>query len=400
MKIKRLNGNFPIFANKASFGQVKDLDGSVYDPINWNLPERDSLKWDLGLLHNKHHECFKSNESITPEKLNGILNFITNSIAYLYEAGIPEYSVGTTYSKNSVVTHNGEILISLVDNNNKHPAILGKYWKGINTTTVVVHKENNPIGTILTVPKKTSIDGYIDYIEGHSFNMDLYPELFKALGSNVFGSTGSTIENSMPIGSLVYTLNTEHLPDGWIEWSNVKGILTNYPELKAVLLNMIRYMPIGSSTRVEWERALSTDSLPAFGNSFFLRKASMLTIGEYFTDNVNIPSFSILPLVIDNSNTLNPLGFTRKLYEERTYSPISSSNLEESKQETNIVITGQRVESYADLPKPVRTFNVGNSNNTFETYPKHLTARLLIKAKSALSNVSSTHKQIIKAFEV
>lgn len=396
----RIKGSFPIFASKALFGEVKDLSNNVYEASNWKLGNKDNISWERGLFYNEVDSCNKKDTKVSPEKLNGIFNYITNSIKYLYDKGVPEYCSENIYDKNSVVSFNGNLYISLLNGNNRRPTV-SKYWKNLTDNIKdTLKKDINPIGTILTVPKTINIDGYIDYTEGETFNHILYPELFKVLTTNKFGSTGNTIENNMPIGSLVYSLNTGNIPNGWVEWNSLIGNLSNYPKLKEVLENMVRNLPLNSEVRLEWEKALAKNSLPNFDGKFFIRKGNLSNVGEYLVDSVNVPIFNVMPMVIDNSNTLNPLGFSRKLYEERVISPIASQEVTESLQETNVVITGQRVDSFADLPKPVRTFKIGSSNNKFETYPKHINARLLIKADNSVNNIPSTHKQIIKAFEV
>lgn len=396
-KIKRLVGAYPIFAKDAGVNEVHNLSGKPYHQNDWDNVAEDMLTYEIGFKHRvgKATECFKSSEDVTPEKLNAMFNFLTNSIGYLYQQGIAEWTMNNSYPKGAVVTFNDRILISTVDNNTRHPAST-MYWKEYVPTVYTEQKDKNPIGTILTVPVNTEIEGYIDYIQGAFFNKSLYPELYTALGTDRFGSVNTSHESELPLGTIVHSFN-DRVSDDWIVWKSNLPVLNNYPELKNELLRMVQRLPLGN-IRTQWETALSHNTLPEF-EDFFLRRTSN-NIGDYMLDSVKLNDFNIMPVVVDESTTLNPRGIMREGDDTRIHSPINgNSRVSHSLQETNVVITGNYIDKYQDISKAVM-LNVNTGSNAIETAPKHLKTHVLIKARYSSTLIPSTHKQLIKAFEV
>lgn len=393
-EIKRMPNNFPVFASQSRYGEMKDLDGkthsdSFYENINLTAFKK-------GLLGNvESSECKDKLKNITPEVLNTIFNVITHGLEYLYNKGIPEYSSLVTYSLNSVVTFNGNLYISRT-NNNTHVPIDNSYWKAIkfDSTETNVVKDTNPIGTILTVPKNTNLAGYIEYKTGESFNEILYPELRNVLGTNVFGSIGSSDTAGLPIGTIVYSLNTEVIPSGFISWNSPKGILGAYPELLRVLTRLVDSLPVGES-KLAWNKALQTHSLPNFGDIFF-KLSNGFNVGEFTAANSGINYLNTLPVIIDSSHSLNPVGITRQLAEKEMQSVITNGIVEESNTKTPFVITGQRSEVYGKTE--VNLFKIKTDTEELPTQPANISVNVLIKATNNVNpHIPVTHKQIIKA---
>jgi len=399
--IKRLLGAFPVFANEAEVNHLHTLAGKPYDQSDWDNVAQDTLTFEAGFKHRigKPEACFKSSEDVTPEKLNAMFNFVTNSIGYLYQQGVPEWTMNFDYPKGAVVTYKDKLLISTVDGNKRHPANT-MFWKSVEptetNTTVVV--DTNPIGTIITVPHSVDKSGYIPFIEGTKFNKTEYPDLYNALGSDTFGSIHTSIENELPLGTLVHTLDTTNVPNGWMVWEHRAGNLINYPELKHILTLLVQRLPMGTSKLV-WQNALNLDTLPQFDGDFFLRSASYGFVGDYVQDSIKSNGFNMMPVIVDESTTLNPMGIMRCGDDTRIHSPISGVQVTPTLIDTKVVLTGNYVDKYQDIPS-AKLFNVGSGLGNTETAPKHLKTRLLIKASKANSLMPSTHKQLIKAFEV
>lgn len=397
--VKRLLGAFPIFAKDAGVNEVHNLSGKPYDQSDWDNVAEDTLTYEAGFKHRigKAAECFKDKDDVTPEKLNAMFNFVTNAIAYLYQQGIPEWTMNYEYPKGAVVTYKEKILVSTVDGNSRHPAST-MYWKEYVPDVLIQEpKDINPIGTIVTVPTSVNLEGYIAYHQGGSFNEIMYPKLYEVLDTNTFGSVGTSVENELPLGSIVHSLS-HTVPSGWIEWDSTSPVLNSYPELKQELLRMVQGLPLGD-IRTQWEQALSQNTLPAF-EDFFLRSSQYGNIGDYIKDSVTGKDFNIMPVVVDESLTLNPMGIMRAGDDTRIHSPINGhSAVSNTIQETKVVLTGNYVDKYQDIAK-ANMLNINTGSNGYETAPKHLKTKLLIKAKNSSSVVPSTHKQLIKAFEV
>lgn len=94
--------------------------------------------------------------------------------------------------------------------------------------------------------------------------------MFNALGSFTFGSIGSTVENELPLGTMVHSLKYKTSTRGMGSMGISSRVLTPYPELKRVLSDMVQLLPLGEN-RTIWENALMIDSFPQFTGDFFLR---------------------------------------------------------------------------------------------------------------------------------
>lgn len=246
---------------------------------------------------------------------------------------------------------------------------------------------NNPIGTILVVPKSTFKSGYINYPDNGMINASLYPELVQALGTAKLPSLGYS--DSSPVGSLMFSMGEPSNPN-WIEFNGRVGILSKYPKLKSVLSNMVSRIPDSEFKNI-WIEAINLNSLPNFGNDIFLRQG--LVNGLLYGDSVSVSGFTVLPAMVDQRNVLNPLGYS-KVCDRETISPVGSNDVRESGIRTDLVLVAHKAEEYAVNAETVSvSFGEGR-----ETAPKHLTAKLYIKADDANESfIPSTHKYIIKA---
>lgn len=369
---RRVLGNFPVYGK------------NDYYPT-WN-----QFEWE-----NSKVDCDK------------VLNFVTNGMNYLYRWGVPEWSLNVSYPKGATVIFDGALYISLVDGNVKH-ITQSTFWAKVaiepNSSRFndIGYKErklidSNPIGTILTVPKTTKLVGYIDYEEGQRFNETVYPELYRVLGTNMFSTTGSNGSDVLPIGSLIHILSSNPtVPAGYIEWTPYVS-LVQYPELKAELLRIAELLPIGSG-KTEWLEALAKNTLPKFELAqFYLGIGSQ--VGSYTTDTTKVETIKSLPVVKDNNQTLNPLGVRRCAETVTTVPAIvnPATNLEQSALQSDIVLVAHHAETYADVKNKQEYITTVGKGNV--TAPKTLSTRLFIKAvTNQPSSISSTHKQIIKAF--
>lgn len=395
--MSRFNGEFPIFGKDSKIGDLKDSDGLPYDKNEW-----------FHYFFQNQHTYFSGNLKDKEKSLKGILHFITSALNDLYAKGIPDFRNNVEYKKGAVVSFDNGIYVSLCDSNAKH-VTQSSHWNKVsylpndsihNTNKECNTSESNnyPIGTILTVPVNTEITGFIDFKDGTKFDPILYPELYKSLGTNVFSSGINVSSGSeLPIGSIVHCLSIESsIPNGWIEWKSTYGLLNNYPELKDVLGKMANRLPFGS-IRDSWINSLNNNTLPNFSLSgFFLKFGN--SIGNY--ENESLPSFGFntLPMIIDETSSLNPLGYRRETVSNEVHSITTGTKFGISNHRSPFVLLGKNTTTYGSNDLPMAKVEFGNTNSN-ELNPKCLTTKLLVKASNNRNNnIPVTHKQIIKAF--
>lgn len=383
----RILGNVPVFAKDSAFGSLHDTTGKVIRSGSLDFYRNNMVGYGKGIT------------KVTPEIFNGAINYITELLNYSYAMGVPEFSLNVAYAKGAVVTFEDSLYISKTNDNVTHVS-QSTYWDKIavepqNNGSCTSKTDSNPIGTILTVPVTTELDGYIDYVEGKTFNPTIYPELYKALGTKQFTGTNSGTDN-LPVGTVLTLLSsTGNIPAGYIEWTTNYGLLSKYPELLKVLTDMVNQLPLGDSKTV-WLEALRTHSLPMFESAgFFLGYGKQ--VGTYTTDSTRTQTVQFAPVVVDASNTLNPLGYNRCAESKETVAPVNANNVSRSPSESPFVMLANRAGVHQDVQnKMMYQVALGDGN---ETAPRHLAVRLLIKAVSSQpASISATHKQIIKAF--
>lgn len=385
--LNRILGEFPIFAKLAKLGKKTNAKGNVLPTESNNaFANADRLSYETGV------------EQVTPELFNGAMNFVTGNMNYLFHRGVPEFSLNVAYSKGSIVTFEGGLYVSFVDNNIKHVSQTSHWGRFVIESNSSHHndypngkpKDTNPVGTILTIPVTTELDNYMDYVEGAEFNPVIYPELYKVLGSKRFG-TGLG-NKDLPIGSLVHILSTEDIPDGWVEWNRYSS-LAGYPELHQALSRMVERLPIGP-VRQAWTEALKQYRFPEFSASGF-HLGMKGTVGDFINDASTAANLLSYPVVVDNSNTLNPLGVSRCAVDQ--HKEVVGATVSEKSYTSSVasplVIVAHRAEQHKDVDAKM----VVVSETVAETVPKTLSTRLIVKATNQRpSSISSTHKQVIK----
>lgn len=386
--LKRILGEFPIFAKFAKLGKRTNVKGEYLPSESQNaFALSDTIAYETGT------------KEVTPELFNGALNFVTSNMSYLFHRGVPEFSLNVAYSKGSIVTYEGALYVSLTDENVKHVSQTSHWGRFVIEPNTSHHndypngkpKDTNPVGTILTVPVNAQLDGYMDYVEGAEFNRVIYPELFRVLGSNRFGTSSNT-NKELPIGSLVHILSTEDIPDGWVEWNRYSS-LAGYPELHQALSRMVERLPIGP-VRQAWTEALKQYRFPEFSASGF-HLGMKGTVGNFINDVSSAANLLSYPVVVDNSNTLNPLGVSRCAVDQ--HKEVVGATVSEKSYTSSVasplVIVAHRAEQHKDVDAKM----VVVSEAVAETVPKTLSTRLIVKATNQRpSSISSTHKQVIK----
>lgn len=379
-----LVGKFPIFGSDAKLGELADTTGKV---ISSNFPAfytSNKLAYSKGL------------QDVNTKTLNGVLNFITSGLSEIYTRGIPEFTLNIAYPKGAVVSFNGDLFISNSDDNTTHVS-QRSHWNKIKVETQCNRSkriDDMPLGTILTVPMTTKREGYIDYVEGATFNQTLYPELYKVLGTNKFSITNrDNGNNDLPIGSCLHLLSSSpNVPDGFIEWLPYTS-LVQYPELKRELEIMAQRIA-DTDTKTVWLQSLNQNRLPPYQDFYF----GVGEVGSMKEDSIRRTDLVTAPVVIDNSNTLSPMGVTRCVAEQNTYPVVANQDTYKGYTESKYLVVGQHAEQYkADVNKNVYAVAIGQGD---VTRPRTLFTRVLIKAVNPKpSAISSTHKQIIKAME-
>lgn len=382
----RFLGNIPVFAKDGSFGSLHDTNGKIFRSGNYGFYTNNMIGYEKGV------------KEVTPEIFNGAMNYVTALLHYSYAMGVPEFSLNVAYKKGAVVTFNGSLYISLTDDNVTHVSQSTHWAKFIvePSSGSCPKSDSNPIGTILTVPVTTELEGYIDYVEGKSFNPTIYPELYKALGTKTFAESSESGSDGLPVGTILPLLsNTGRIPAGYIEWNTSYGSLTNYPELLKVLTDMANQLPL-SDSKTAWITALRTKSLPIFeASGFFLGYGNQ--VGLYTSDTTRTQTIQFAPVVVDSSNTLNPLGYNRCTEQKQTLAPVNANEVSLSQSESPFVMLANRADVHQNVQnKSMYQVVLGDGQ---VTAPKQLAVRLLIKAVSSQpASISITHKRIIKAF--
>lgn len=91
------------------------------------------------------------------QDMNAIQNLVTRQLAYLFQAGIPEYDSATQYYENSFCQINGIIYRCIQDALNKNPTTEIAYWTGYDLSSYAPINSPNFTGTP-TAPTPASTD--------------------------------------------------------------------------------------------------------------------------------------------------------------------------------------------------------------------------------------------------
>lgn len=124
--------------------------------------------WGIGLTA----EVYPSNTAAFLEEMNGLFYVIGKYLAYILQAGVPEWDTGTTYwaNKSIVQANGGQLFLSLQDNNagNAPPAgASNAFWQWMNPPFPAIPtvpgfgnalKANLAVATISTVQVNVTAD--------------------------------------------------------------------------------------------------------------------------------------------------------------------------------------------------------------------------------------------------
>lgn len=121
---KIFGGSLTPTGNISVYGTKKEGNVSYSD----NLDLIQSNNWLLGMIGGTSQD-----KAPYLQDLNGIFYTITKQLAYIFQAGIPEWESQTEYFANkSFVSYGGNIYIALQDNTNKQPNTELAYWQVVN----------------------------------------------------------------------------------------------------------------------------------------------------------------------------------------------------------------------------------------------------------------------------
>lgn len=121
---KVFGGSLTPTGNISVYGTKKEGNVSYSD----NLDVIQSNNWLLGMIGGTSQD-----KAPYLQDLNGIFYTITKQLAYIFQAGIPEWESQTEYFANkSFVSYGGNIYIALQDNTNKQPNTQLAYWQIVN----------------------------------------------------------------------------------------------------------------------------------------------------------------------------------------------------------------------------------------------------------------------------
>lgn len=327
------------------------------------------------------------------------------------------------YSKDTIVVRDGSIYVSLKDCNIA-PLEDRTSWGKLNIKDITygldIH-DNSPIGSILTVPKKSNKLGYIDYKIGTKFNQYLYPKLYELFGSNVFPDYQQSDSKGdvLPLGSILTTLSETNLPSGWVVWETRTNNLEN-TDLLEVIKKIAREVT-DESSKLLWETAVTNKTFPRVPADVFLRAimtGSSEVVGNYHKDNA-LPfkaSFILPPIVQTTDNVVlnsigcscNDSGIPTDPSDKQFESVFKKLNTTVSKEDNlscvnlyGTVVDKTKVNTVSgNYTKPyLVTINSPVEFSGSEFTPKHLMVKLIVKVNGGnTASASGEFKQIIKAF--
>lgn len=107
-KINRPNVNIQAFASEALAGERTVFNG---------LTESDDIKDNINSSYRRGFGVVAPNEFPKLEDFNAVHFTQTQSLAYLYQAGVAEWTIEQEYHKNDLVSVDGRLYRSTVDNN-------------------------------------------------------------------------------------------------------------------------------------------------------------------------------------------------------------------------------------------------------------------------------------------
>lgn len=159
---------------------------------------------DLSVIQNDNFtrgwsKAILSDKAPYEEDSNGLYYMITTQLAYLFQQGIPEYDINTTYYKGSlakVIDSNGDVSIykSVSDENTGQDVTNSLFW--------IVYLEENPKIQLaqyeIGLPQPTFNNNLLAneiWLEGQAVSRTAYKALFDIYGTTYGAGDGATTFN-------------------------------------------------------------------------------------------------------------------------------------------------------------------------------------------------------------
>lgn len=308
------------------------------------------------------------------------------------------HDVNCIYSKDSVVLKDGVLFISLKDCNMANLEDRDSWAKlDIKGFKNKIGVDSAPVGTILTVPKDTSKFGYIDYVEGRTFNKGMYPKLYSLFGSNVFPALdAANVGDNLPLGSIIHVMDDEAIPTGWKKWEVRANNLAGTDLIK--LFKKLSRNTSDSNMKQLYDNAIASNTFPDL-EDFFLRAGVNVNsvIGSFVSDTIAFnASFKVLPLILTN-DALNPIACSIEPTVETASIIHSSANVHQCDScDVSVGVKGIKLKEGCTSAKSSMLKLSGNGT---ETAPKHLVTHIAVKVVDKVTKTSGNFKQIIKGFD-
>lgn len=133
------------------------------------------------------------------EDMNGLCFVMSYQIAYLLQQGVPEYDAGTTYYTNSLVNVNGQLFVSLQDNNLNNPITNHAFW------TLAGYKQRTVTAATDTI---AAADQYLRYDPTAASQTVTLPDattlaLGKTYTIKAIGTSGNSVTINTTGGQLI-----------------------------------------------------------------------------------------------------------------------------------------------------------------------------------------------------
>lgn len=178
------SGDFGVFGSKANPPQAFSQDPTTIQSLSAFLQG-----WGAAVIGNYNPPM---------EDMNSLFLLAFRQLAYLFQQGIAEYDSGTTYFIGSLVTENGVVYNSLIDNNTGNDPATddGTKWQiGIGGNSGGV-----PTGTVLSFSGSVSAipSGYL-LGNGAAVSRTTYSRLFNVIGT-LYGIGDGTTTFNLPDG--------------------------------------------------------------------------------------------------------------------------------------------------------------------------------------------------------
>lgn len=221
-----------------------------------------------------------------------------------------------------------------------------------------------PCGTILTVPKNTKMEGWVDYEASMGEIEPVYA------------------------GSVKLSLGMDE-SEVWKPWNSIN--LNHEPELKEAVFSFIENM-ILNDTRKGWEHYFELGVLPPIRN-VFPKFGDYL--GEFSIGSVSNPL--VMPFIEHTENMLRPIGQSTEEPPKKLYSPLMGGKSDFDNTvptfPSNFVLLAQRASIHNLESNPVFTSIDGGLGASI---PPNISFKLLVCTKTHYPSVPLTHKLIIK----